>query len=422
VTQKLRYIFVPLGSAGDINPLIWLARLMAGRGHEVAMVIQAAMGDASRRAGLPTFTTGSVAQQESVARNPDLWHPLRAFRLLARNFPVWARETIPVVRSQVVPGRTVLVGAGIAFGARIVAEADRVPLVTAQLQPCIFMSPHDAPVLMRGMETLKRQPLWLRRLFYRMGYWQTDQLVRGPINLLRAEHGLRMPVRGILCQWALSPDLVLALFPEWFGPRQPDWPAHTVATRFPLYDEADTRPLPPELGTFLQAGAPPVLLTPGSANMHAHQFFEAGLSACQALGRRALLVTPFKEQLPRSLPANARHFDFLPFSQIYPRCAAVLHHGGVGTCAQGMAAGVPQLIMAMAHDQPDNGWRLRQLGVGEYLYTRQFTGTAVQARLAHLLESTAVRQACEQTRQRMCEQMPPEEVAELLEAVPVKQR
>jgi rhamnosyltransferase subunit B len=176
-----------------------------------------------------------------------------------------------------------------------------------------------------------------------------------------------------------------------------------------------SRPLEPEVSRFLESGPPPVLLTPGSANMHAADFLEAGLEACRRLGLRALVVTPFKEQLPKQLPAGSGHFDFVAFSLAFPRCAAVVHHGGIGTCAQGMAAGVPQLIMAMAHDQPDNGWRLRHLGVGDYLYPRKFTAATVTETLHRLTNSPAVGNACCQVRERMREQMPAERVAELLE-------
>jgi UDP:flavonoid glycosyltransferase YjiC (YdhE family) len=265
------------------------------------------------------------------------------------------------------------------------------------------------------MEMLKRSPLWLRRVVFRLSRWQADRLLARPINRLRSEWGLTNPVRGILHAWGNSPGLVLGLFPDWYAPKRPDWPPQTVLTRFPLYDETAERPIPPEVEAFLAAGSAPILLTPGSLNAHAREFFEAGLAACAQLSRRAMLVTPFREQLPPQRPATAAHFDFLPFSRAFPRCAAVVHHGGIGTGAQAMAAGIPQLIMAMAHDQPDNAWRLRHLGVADYLYPGQFRPDAVADRLAKLLASDQVAAACRQTRARMADQMPASEVAEILE-------
>jgi UDP:flavonoid glycosyltransferase YjiC (YdhE family) len=232
--------------------------------------------------------------------------------------------------------------------------------------------------------------------------------------------GLRRPARGILTDWAVSKDLVLALFPDWFAPPQPDWPTPTRVTRFPLYDEAGARSADPGLEAFLQSGDPPILLTPGSANQQARRFFTVGLEACWKLGKRALLVTPFREQLPASLPSGAAHFSFVPFGHVFSRCAAVLHHGGIGTCAQGMAAGVPQFLMPMGFDQPDNAWRLRRLGVGDYLYPAKFEPDAVARRLGLLLESEIVARACRDVAEKMRTQMPPADVARILEQFPVQ--
>ncbi len=411
----MKFIFVPLGSAGDINPLLWLARLLAERGHDVAMVMQTRLAESGVRAGLRTIPVGSAEQQESIIRNPEVWHPRKGLSVLAAHFPEWAREMLPAVEAEVVPGRTVLVGATIAFAARILAEARGLPLVSVVLQPSMLLSPQDAPVLVRGTEYLKRTPLWLRRWVYRLGCVPTNRLMAGKLNQIRAGFGLRTPMRRVFDHWCLSPDLVLALFPEWFGARQSDWPPNVVHSRFPLYDEAAARPIEPALEKFLQAGPPPVLFTPGSANMHAAGFFSAGVAACRALGRRALLITPFRDHLPATLPGDAGHFEFAPFSRVFGRCAALVHHGGVGTSSQGLAAGVPQLIMAMAFDQPDNLWRLRELGVADGLYTSQFKTRRVTECLGKLLNSTAVAVKCREFKERMAGQMAPERTAEILE-------
>ena len=415
MAEKTKFVLVPLGSSGDVNPMVWLARLMAARGHDVVMVIQAGMIEHARRANLRAVSTGSKEQQETVVRNPAVWHPLWGFQVLAQHFAGWAREMLPAIIGEIAPGRTVLAGAGIAFAARIAAEVRHVPLVTAQLQPAIFSSAYDVPVFMRGFKAVKRWPMWLRRVVMWLSHRQVDRILARPVNRVRAEWGLRTRAHGILHSWACSPDLVLGLFPEWYAAPQPDWPPQTVLTRFPLYDETAARPVPPEAEAFLAAGPPPVLLTPGSLNAHARQFFAAGVQACRLLQRRALLLTRFKEHLPQQLPNGTAHFDFLPFSRVFPRCAAVMHHGGIGTCAQAMSAGIPQLIMPMAHDQPDNAWRTGHLEVGDYLYPGRFHAAEVARRLERLLQSKQVSDACCRVRERIAGQMPPDAVADILE-------
>ena len=83
------------------------------------------------------------------------------------------------------------------------------------------------------------------------------------------------------------------------------------------------------------------------------------------------------------------------------RGAALVHHGGIGTAAQAMAAGVPQLIMALAHDQYDNAARVTRLGIGDWLTPTWFTGGRVAKRLARLLASADTRGACRQVAERL---------------------
>ena len=86
-----------------------------------------------------------------------------------------------------------------------------------------------------------------------------------------------------------------------------------------------------------------------------------------ALGRRGIFLTKFRDQLPSSLPASMLHREFAPFQKLFPHCAAVVHHGGVGTVAKALAAGIPQLIRPICFDQEDNGHRVKRLGVGDWL-------------------------------------------------------
>jgi UDP:flavonoid glycosyltransferase YjiC (YdhE family) len=408
----LKYIIVPLGSAGDVNPLAWLARLLQRRGEEVVVVAHAGMAEVPRRAGLRTVAVGSAADHDAIVANPDLWHPDRAFKLLAATFGERAREEIPAIRAEVVPGRTVLVAAAIAVGARMVAEADRIPLVTVQLQPSSFLSEQDRPLMDARLRFLQRSPRWLWNGFFRLAHKAVDRQLAGQINAVRAELGLRAPVSGVMRDWWMSPDRVLALFPEWLAPRHGDFPAQTVFSRFPLYDGDGT--LDPAAERWLDEGPAPLLFTPGSANMWGREFFAAAAGACERLGLRALFATPFREQVPSPLPQAIRHFPYLPFSRVFPRCAAIVHHGGIGTCAQGFAAGVPQLVMPMAHDQPDNAQRLQRLGVGDYLPPKHFNAATVASRLDGLLQSSNVKQACAGIASRMARQMPAEKVADLL--------
>ena len=240
-------------------------------------------------------------------------------------------------------------------------------------------------------------PDWLPARLKRLAYWMGDVLVIDRVvapvtNAVRAELGLP-PVRRLLDQWWHSPERIIGLFPPWFAPPQPDWPPQLRLTGFPLFDERGLTEVPPEVMAFLDQG-PPLIFTAGSAMRQGQAFFAAAADTCRLLGRRGLLLTRYPEQLPPTLPDGVRHCAYIPFSQVLPRAAALVHHGGIGTTAQALAAGIPQLVMPMSYDQPDNAARVERLGVGLSIAPRRFKPPAVARRLEELLSSPTVPARC----------------------------
>jgi UDP:flavonoid glycosyltransferase YjiC (YdhE family) len=128
--------------------------------------------------------------------------------------------------------------------------------------------------------------------------------------------------------------------------------------------------------------------------VQAGRFFESAIEACQRLDSRGILLTRHKSAIPSSLPEGIRHFNYVPFSMILSQSSAFVHHGGIGTIAQGLAAGVPQLAIPMIMDQPDNAVRLERLGVGTYLVPGKFQASALADKLDHLMRSPEVVAQC----------------------------
>ena len=203
------------------------------------------------------------------------------------------------------------------------------------------------------------------------------------------------PVRGLITRWANSPDRVLGLFPHWFTPPPADWPLQLRLTGFPLWDRPASASLPGDAQAFLDACGEqrPLVFAPGSANAQARGFFAAAASACARLRRPGVLLTPYAEQVPRALPAGVARFDYLPLSLLLPRAEALISHGGIGTLSQGLAAGLPQLVMPMSFDQPDNMMRMAALGVAQELPPRRFDTEHLVGALRDLLANDAVRDA-----------------------------
>jgi rhamnosyltransferase subunit B len=400
----LKVLLVPFGSHGDVHPLLGLGRALRDRGHDVSCLVFEYFGPLVRRMGINHVDYGDSAEYEQAINHPDLWHPRRSFRVVADGVRKSLRPVYEAIAQRYVEGETVVVAGSLAFGARIAQDKLGVPTATVHLQPGVFRTVHDVPNF-GGMTFPRRLPRFGKRLFFRLIEYLTDQHLAPSINAVRAELGLPK-VHNLMFTWVNSPTLVLGLFPDWYGPPQPDWPSQTALTGFPLFDETGISPLSPELTEFLDAGEPPIVFTPGSAMKRGHAFFEAAAESCHRLNRRGMLLTRFPEQIPKSLPDGVRHFSYAPFSQILPRCAALVHHGGIGTSAQALAAGVPQLIMPLAHDQFDNAERLEHLGVARSLIPKRFQGPKVSQMLDDLTRSDEIARNCRLIADRMKREHP----------------
>ena len=195
--------------------------------------------------------------------------------------------------------------------------------------------------------------------------------------------------------WVHSPQRVLGLFPDWFAPPQPDWPAQLRLTGFLLSDHGDAVESP------VPVAERPIVFTPGSANRHASRFFATAIAATALIRRRAVLVTSYRDHLPTSLPDHVEHLAWTSFPALFSGAAAVVHHAGIGTCAQGLGEGVPQLLTPMGFDQPDNALRTSRLGVGEVIPPERFTPQLVAAALRRLLSNGDVAAACARCRARV---------------------
>jgi rhamnosyltransferase subunit B len=231
-------------------------------------------------------------------------------------------------------------------------------------------------------------PHWAPRpvgsLYYRLIDALGSHLLGAEFKQLRANLALG-PVRDMF-RWWFSPELVLGLFPEWFGRPQHDWPPQIRLMGFPV-DGLARRNLPKNLLAFCQDGQGVITFTFGTGMMHAKDLFREAIEACRLLGSRAVFLTRFRSQLPDELPPFVHHCQFASFPELFPLCAAVVHHGGIGTVSNAFAAGTPQLILPFAFDQMDNAVRVKKLGAGSWLNPAQRNAREIAAVLSHILNS-----------------------------------
>ena len=362
-----RYLVSALGSAGDVHPFITISQALIARGHAVRMIASPYFEERIRRAGVDFAPMGAPGDYERVLQRPELWEPRSGSRFILDELLQRVPEGYEVTRAAA-HDADVLIGSTLSWGMRLVQEVAGLPGATVHLSPVCIPSA-IAPPILPGVGDLSWMPYWSRRLLQRAGdRFVLDRLIGPRLNGFRASLGLP-PVRRIWSRWVHSPDLTIGAWPEWFAPRQPDWPPQAQTSGFPVFDEVGR--LDPALERFIEdaraTGTAPIGITAGSAMAHGGRFYARALDACRALDVRVVLVTAFAGQLPSPLPGWAHRTAYAPFSTLLPRLAALIHHGGIGTSAQALAAGIPQAIVPFAHDQFDNAARLRRLGVSTTL-------------------------------------------------------
>lgn len=381
----MKFLITALGSYGDVHPMVGLAATLQSRGHRAAIITNPHFQTMVESMGIEFIPLGTEVEYNQLAHHPDLWHPIRGAQMIMRTMVQSLRELYKLIENNIDPGRTVLVAHVLDFASRNYHDLRSTPMASVHFAPVGLRSFDQSPLMFKML----MQP-WLPKWFRRLQFWiadkVVDRLIGGEINALRRDLGLPA-VNRIMNLWYFSPQMIIGLFPEWFAPPQVDWPPNTRLTGFPLWDEAVNNQLSPEVEAFLAAGTPPLVFAPGSAKTDAHRFFEAAVEACKRLKRRGILLSRYRAHVPDSLPAGVIHCEFVPFSQLLPRAGALIHHGGIGTCSQGLSAGIPQVVMPMAYDQLDNATRLKRLGVAEILRPNKFTGENLTKVLGRLLSN-----------------------------------
>lgn len=320
-------------------------------------------------------------------------HPVRGIEYLIRSV------LLPDLRNTVddllaaTEKADLLISGEVVYAAPVVAEIRNMPWASVILGPMSFFSATDPPFIptIPFSRQIRSAPPFVHRMIYRLA----KASIRSwslPIRTFRHDLGLGNS-RDPLSEGKFSPLLNLALFSESFAAPQADWAPATKQTGFVFYDRHETGPLDhEELNRFLDDGDPPVLFTLGSsAVMSPGTFYRESLEAARLLNRNVVFLTG-PNRLADPLPANVLQIPYAPYSEIMPRSACVIHHGGVGTTGQSLKAGIPQLVVPFAFDQPDNADRIERLGVGLVVPKRDFTGKRAAGEIRELLENASYRE------------------------------
>jgi UDP:flavonoid glycosyltransferase YjiC (YdhE family) len=389
LSPTMRIAFFTLGTRGDIQPLVALAKGFADAGHDVLFV-----SDESARAlvlphGIPGhFLPGNL--QERLAERRDAPErlardPYRLARHLTGAFadllPVWMPEAAAAMqgcRLLIMWRSSFGIGYGLAEKIRAIpCEAAFAPSAASRYLPSSLLPWPSLPV-----------PGEVKRLLHAAAVRAGWLGARDAVNASRSALGLP----EISWPFGRGRSGLLSSIPELYGfsptlfPRPPDWPDNITVTGFWQHRPDAAWEPPPALARFLETGPKPVYVGFGSVvDRRPQELQEIVRRSVRALGLRAIVSTGWGGMAGFGNSDDMHVIGDVPHDWLFPRVAAVVHHGGAGTVGAVLRAGVPSVIVPYAVDHPFWGWVLERRGVAprmiprSRLSERRLTGALRQA-------------------------------------------
>jgi sterol 3beta-glucosyltransferase len=361
----MRLVLLATGSHGDIRPLAALGMGLRRAGHTVVLATTIDHGPFVRSCGLSwgrieldyraTLQQGLGAAIAGAGANLPgaLWRIDRLIRPLVAEVQrgLWAAAQ----------GADAIIS-GLPIMGQDIAEALGVPFIAARLNPSRC---GDLPSAFWPWGALPGR--WANRRSYDLVDQIAWQPLRPSVNRWRrASLGLPpAPFWGPFQQVRQRRDLVLHAYSPATLARPPEWGAHELVTGFWPLLSPGWQP-PPQLSTFLASGPPPVYVGFGSLVSDAAAAEQLGrlvLAVLRHSGQRGLLATGWGGLGMAAPGPDMLVIDAAPHDWLFPRMAAVVHHGGAGTVAAAMRAGVPQISVPAWGDQIFWARRAAALGV-----------------------------------------------------------
>ena len=392
-------VLATIGSLGDMHPKIALALELKNRGHAVTIAAMEFYRDRIEPLGIGFAPMAPHLDPNDREMGRKLMDASRGSEMILRQLVMPNLRPMFDDLMRAIDGADLLMTGEIVYAAKSAVELSGVKWVTASLQPSTFFSSFDPSVPPNApwVENLRFLGPRFHHGFFRFARWLVDRWYK-PYREFRRDLGLSEDHDPIFFD-KFSDLLHLALFSKVLGAPQSDWPENTVQPGFCFYDgHNDTQKIPPALLEFLDAGDLPIVFTLGSAAvMDARDFFEQSAEAARMVSRRAVLLYGVFNEPPKGIGGDVVGFDYAPYSQVFPRALCVVHQAGVGTTGQALRAGVPQLIVPFAHDQPDNAARCRRLGVAEIVGRDDYGAENAAAMLRRLIDNKSYKDKAVET-------------------------
>jgi len=353
----MKIAIVAGGTRGDVVPMHTLARALKQAGHDVRFMAAPDFEATIRADGLQFVAMGPSMREAVQAVSRARGGRYRAlFKGMARHHRATMHSQFQIL-PEATAGVDRIIACGWVYAAASMAELHGVPFRYTIYTPAFMPSAHHTPWMVPGTfrsPTVNRLLWWTLNRFFR-------EAARRGFDGYRERLGL--PPVSDIARHLLSPRPIVAV----------DAPLATVPEDCEIpYDQIRCllpppgRPLPDELEAFLGEGPPPVFVGFGSMpDPDPVATTTKVLEAVSRVGCRALISRGWSELGGVTLPDHVRAIDNVDFQRLFPRCAAVVHHGGSGTTHIAARSGVPQIIVPLdGFDQHYWASRVRVLGIG----------------------------------------------------------
>jgi len=363
----VRTRIITIGSEGDVRPYVALGTGLRAAGHDVRIVSHPGFAALVRRQGLDFAAVAGDPRELAGHRQ------LRALHDHGRNVFRWWRTfnevDAPLMRQRLADcweacadAEVVLVSVLPYLFGYAIARKLQVPLVRAfyfPVSPTRFYPPDLVPLRLGGRFNLASYHVQRQLLWQIARPW----VARACRDVLGLE---TMPRREPFGELDRRQQLLLYCYSAAVAPPPPDWGSWIHVTGYWFLDRSTDWAPPPALTAFLDDGPPPVYVGGFGAmtNRNPTELARTIARAVASSGRRAIVLTGWGGLPASELPREILAIDWVPFDWLFPRMAAVVHHGGAGTTAAGLRAGVPTVVVPFFLDQFFWGRRVFELGVG----------------------------------------------------------
>lgn len=358
---------IAYGTRGDVQPVLALARALVEAGHTVRMAAGSDFRDRIAECGVEPAPASMAARDLMTSDDGRLWadlgtNPILQVRVMRRLVLLSARAMMDEAWDAC-RDADVILGTSSAepFGPSF-AEKLGVPFITTLLQPAFRATRSGAASWMAPVPgrssvlNLAAGKLLIEGAFH----WMSRDLVN---DFRTGTLGLRPQSTRRWLDAAKSRPVLMGISRH-VTPHPEDWPPPYHTTGYWFLDDRDPWLPPPGLETFLDKGDPPVAIGFGSMTTRdAAAATRMLLEGVRGSGRRAVLLSGWAGLGGEDLPAEVFVVESAPHAWLFPRMAAAVHHGGSGTTAAALRAGIPQIVVPHLGDQPYWGRRMHELGV-----------------------------------------------------------